>query len=166
LVLEYFEASGDAVIILTAGNNTFSYSDSPKLVAGTPDINSVIFGNSSLMLDGLLNLMGATTPVLEFWTQYDLDPGSFARVEVSIDGGFSWTQANLGTSGVCDTAGAYCTPTIGSSSSNTTSLAGTWIVRRHNLANYINQRIGLRFRMTTPATTDDGWWITDIQVNQ
>jgi hypothetical protein len=165
LVLEWFEATGDAVIILTAGNNTFSYSDSPKLVAGTPDINSVAFGNSALMLDGVLNLVGATSPVLEFWTQYDLNPGNFARVEVSQDGGFGWEQTNLGTLGTCSTT-TFCNPTIGSSSSDVLSVAGTWEIRRHNLTTYIGKQIGLRFRLTTGSSVDDGWWFTDIQVNQ
>jgi hypothetical protein len=165
LVLEWFEATGDAAIILTAGNNTFSYSDSPKLVAGTPNINSITYGNSSLMLDGVLNLVGATTPVLEFWTQYDLNSGNFARVEVSQDGGFTWEQTNLGTLGTCDTT-TYCNPTIGSSGSAVASVAGTWEYRRHNLASYVGRQIGLRFRLQTSGNVDDGWWFTDIQANQ
>ena len=166
LVLEYFEATGDAVIILTAGNNTFSYSDSPKLVAGTPAIDSVPYGNSALMLDGVLNLVGATSPVLEFWTQYDLNPNTFARVEISQDGGFTWEQnTSMGTGGTCD-PNSYCNPTIGSSSSDVISAAGTWEQRRHNLTAFAGRQIGLRFRLQTSNSTDDGWWFTDIQVNQ
>ncbi len=165
LVLEWFEAGGDAVIILTAGNNTFSYSDSPKLVAGTPDINSIPYGNSALVLNGVLNLVGTTAPVLEFWTQYDLNPGNFARVEVSQDGGFTWEQADLGTAGSCDTT-SFCNPTIGSSGSDVLSPAGTWVYRRHNLASYVGRQIGLRFRLQTSNSVDDGWWFTDLQVNQ
>ncbi len=166
LVLEWFEATGEAVIILTAGNNTFSYSDSPTLIAGGQNPNSVPYGNSALVLDGVLNLTGATTPVLEYWTQFDLNAGTFARVEVSVDGGFSWQQTGLGSAATCDIAGTYCTHTIGSPGSDAISPAGIWLLRRHDLASYANQNIGLRFRLSTPASTDDGWWFTDIQVNQ
>jgi len=108
----------------------------------------------------------APAAVLEYWTQYDLVTNQFARVEVSVDGGFSWQQTNLGTAATCDVAGTYCTPTIGSSGGSVASPAGTWLLRRHNLASYANQNVGLRFRLTTPSSTDDGWWFTDIQVNQ
>jgi hypothetical protein len=117
------------------------------------------------MLDGVLNLVGATTPALEFWTQYDLNPGNFARVEVSQDGGFTWVQTSLGTLGACDTT-TYCNPTIGSSSSDVLSAAGLWEYRRHNLTPYVGRQIGLRFRLQTGSSVDDGWWFTDIQANQ
>jgi hypothetical protein len=168
LTLEWFEWNGDAVIILTAGNNNFSFSDSPKLVAGSSAIMSVRNGNSALILDGLLNLSGVTTPVLEFWTQYDLEEDTFARVEISQDGGFTWIfPSALGTNSSCDNTN-FCNPSIGSTSNDVSNVAaGEWELRRHNLASYINSNIGLRFRLqTTSSSQRDGWWFTDIQVNQ
>lgn len=123
------------------------------------------------MLDGVLNLFNPSpstpgyvwAPQLQFYTFYDLDTNNFARVEVSDTGGFTWTQTNLanGCTPACDN------PQISGSAQWMPPPVGTkdWRLRRHNLTSYANRFIGLRFRLTTDNNVNDGWWITEITVN-
>ena len=95
LTLEFFERGGNAAIILTIGTNSFSFTDSPKqgTGAGFPDVPAIPRASSSMIFDGVFDLTNATNPIVQYYTLYEL--GGRARVEVSIDGGFTWTSANL-----------------------------------------------------------------------
>jgi Flp pilus assembly pilin Flp len=170
LQLEWFELTGSATVILQVGNNNFSFTDSPKASSSTssPAVPSVKFGNSSLMLNGVLDLTNPNPgnpsfiwkPRLNYYTFYDLSSVNNAYVEVSIDGGFTWTQANLGNN--CPGGGAVCSPTIAGATTYLPT-SGDWQLRSHDLSNYANQKINLRFRLNTQSNVGDGWWITDIQ---
>ncbi|MCB9453576.1 MAG: hypothetical protein H6672_19260 [Anaerolineaceae bacterium] len=168
LILEWFEATGSAVIQLSAGNNTFSFSDSPRLTLTSPVVQSVRYGDSSLILDGLLNLYNPApgtpgfvwAPQLQFYTYYDLDSGNRAYVEVTDTGGFSWTRTGLNTG--CTPA---CDDPIIYGYSQWLPPSRDWRLRRHNLESYADNFIGLRFRLYTDSAVNDGWWITEIQVN-
>lgn len=176
LTLEWFEAGGDATIILSAGKNNFSFGDSPKGGNGPafPVVNSTPFGNSSLILRRPLRLVGTTLPVLEYWTRHRM--GGTAFVEVSVNGGFDWTNANLNSSTggfVCPSfyscsnqySGAYPS-NFGQGTTTNPDNPGDWQGRQNNLSNYIsNGFVNLRFRLNTGSSVNDGWYITDIQVN-
>jgi hypothetical protein len=172
LILEWFEGTGGATIILQVGNNNFSFSDSPKASASptSPVIPSVAYGNSSLILDGLINLNRPTgvpaaswIPRLQYYTYYQLGASATARPEVSFDGGFSWTTSNLQNN--CPSGfGARCNPII-SGTISWLPVNGDWELRSHDLRSYVNQNIGLRFRLNTTSNVLDGWWITEINVN-
>lgn len=164
LTLEWFEASGDAVIILSAGRNNFSFGDSPKAGNGPsfPVVNSVPYGNSSLILRRPLLLAGTTNPVLEFYTRYRL--GGTGVVEVSTNGGFDWTSNNLGSGFSCP-PNTVCSPWVGGDYWNWAD-ATSWEQRQNNLASFVPAgTINLRFRLNTTGSVRDGWYITDIEVN-
>jgi hypothetical protein len=94
-VLEWFEGGGDATMILSTGSNKFSFTDSPKQGSGLafPDVKAQGRSNSSLVYDGVFDFSQADNPILQYYTYYEL--GGTARVEVSPDGGFTWTQEGL-----------------------------------------------------------------------
>ncbi|MEO8606687.1 MAG: hypothetical protein ABI690_02300 [Chloroflexota bacterium] len=170
LVLEWFEATGGATIILQVGNNNFSFSDSPKSSAAptVPAVLSIPYGNSSLILDGLLNLndpglpAGTWIPRLQYYTYYTLGASGSAQAEVTIDGGFTWTKSNL-SNNCPPISGIQCNPTI-SNNAVWMDTNGDWQLRSHDLRSYANKNIGLRFRLLTSSNVSDGWWITDILV--
>lgn len=93
--LEWFEGSSDAVIQLTTGSTKFSFTDSP---AAGPDPDQDMFAiprsNSSLVLDGVFDLTDTEAPFIQYYTVHELQD-STARVEVTTDGGFTWTDAGL-----------------------------------------------------------------------
>lgn len=89
-ILEWYEAAGDAVIILSTGSTQFSFTDSPKQGSGTafPSIPARMFSSSSLLYNGVFDFSLAQNPVIQYYTYHEL--GGRARVELSRDGGFSW----------------------------------------------------------------------------
>lgn len=168
LTLEWFEASGDAVIILSAGVNNFSFGDSPRAGNGPsfPQVNSVPYGNSSLILKSPIDLTGATLPVIEYYTRYRMGGGT-GRVQVSTNGGFSWVQNNLGSNNngfVCPPS-TSCSPTI-TGNYGSWGDPTQWQRRQHNLTSYrATGLINLRFNLVTADSVDDGWYVTDIRIN-
>lgn len=183
LTLQFFEGGGNMVSILAVGGNQFSFTDSPKQGAGASfdDQPPIPYGNSSLMLDGVLDMTNVTGPILQYYTLYELGCGSDARVEVSNDGGFGWSRDGLGDDmeiapGVFDTdfdGGSY--------SGNEIPFEDDWVLKRHNLSQYEEQQIMIRFRLdrldehemsSNNGCRQDtgsnpwyiGWWIADIQV--
>lgn len=95
IILQYFENSSAAILIVSTGSNSFSFTDSPKAGGGPlfPEVPAVSHANSSLLLNGVFDLSNATEPVLQYYTYYEL--GGTARVEVTTDGGFNWTDTGL-----------------------------------------------------------------------
>ncbi|MFW5709222.1 MAG: PA14 domain-containing protein [Chloroflexota bacterium] len=188
--LEYFEASGDAVIILSIGGATFSLTDSPKQGTGPsfPDQPAAPFGNSSLILNGTLDMAGVSQGILQISTVYELGCGTRAVVEVSNDGGFTWQNNTLDDDMVIST-----NPLVIDTDFDSANFEGVhdplepdWEVRRYNLSAFENQLIMLRFRLNrqndSDLTSDSGcrsnldgnnpngyyisWWLGEITVAQ
>jgi len=195
IILEYYERWDRATLTLSLGGSTFSFTDSPKQGAGVtfPDIPALPNADTSLILNGTLDLGGTVRPVLEYYTLYELHGDSDAIVEVSNDGGFTWRNNGLGddielipggcgsgsTSSTCD---YYDSPQF----DNAWRVPGnTWQLRRHNLSLYEGQLIMIRFRLRRNATEcmsyDEwtcntassnynkngwfiSWWVVDITV--
>jgi hypothetical protein len=175
LIAEWYESSGDALIVISTGSNNFSFSDSPKTGVGPsfPVIPSTTYSDSSLVLDGAIDMCGARAPVLEFYTVYDT-PNTMT-VETTTNGGLDWSRGNFnGPPGGHDgnRPAPVVTPTAvpisgfdGSQWSGTSPTFPTvWQLRRYNLWAYINRYMGLRFRLTTGSSVRDGWWLTDVTV--
>lgn len=175
-VLEYYEATGNAIIALSVGGTNFSFADTPKQGAGPafPDAPALPRGNSSLILNGTLDLNDAREPVvLQYYTYYHLNNNNgTARVEISIDGGFSWTSNSLNWNYVHDfgLVETFDSPTYGG---NHSINQGDWQLRRHNLTNFRDGApIMVRFRLDRLGTNNQytgslpaGWWITDITIS-
>ena len=159
LVLEFYERTGGAEIILNATSSSYSFTDSPNTPSGVgyTVVNSIYPGNSSLMLNGYFNLSDPLKPnkTLAFQRQYDLKSNNLFYVEVSTNGGFSWTQIaseNLSNS----------------STINPTPLG--WQQRSVDISSYIGSgtNVMIRFRLDTrsASSTGDGVYLSDIQVKQ
>jgi immune inhibitor A len=111
-----------------------------------------------------VNLTGKTSATLSFWTWYDTEEGwDFAFVQVSTDGGATWTSLPLaGTTNVMD-PGGY--PAISANLPGFTGNSGGWVQKGFDLGAYAGHTIQLRFRyMTDWATTLAGFYVDDISV--
>ncbi len=166
LVLDWYERGGQAVIIVTAGVNNFSFTDTPKggNTSSFPVINSTQYGDSSLILSRPIDLSGTTLPVLQFYTRYKMG-GAIGTVEVSTDGGFTWTTDNLSsnTGGFSCPSGATCSPVVQWQEWNDDP--SIWQLRQLNLSSYVPYGlINLRFHLVTSTSVNDGWYITDIAI--
>ena len=118
----------------TAYSTTTSWADSPL---GSYD------NSANTSLTTFVSLAGASSPVLTFWHRLGTVEGlDFGRVEVSTDGGNSWT-------------------TVHSVSGNE-----DWNQERIDLNTYRGAVIGLRFRLQADASlpVGDGWYIDDVRI--
>ena len=89
-------------------------------------------------IDDTLTIGAVTIPAnanLDFMTYYDVHSSDSARVEISTDGGTSWS--NL-------------TGTLGASTLSTiTGTSGGWVPARYDLSAYAGQTVSVRFHYTT-----------------
>jgi hypothetical protein len=155
VTLEYYEKTGDGVIMMTITDGRFSFSDSPKPVSGPiPDEKPIPYSNTSLILKNVLDLTevpASSIVLLEYQTKYRMSNGTTARLEVSSDGGFTWVTTNL-TQSVPPAFSGYSFSFSGTSLSNTNTgvtnpLTDAWQVRLNNLTFYRGRYLLIRFRM-------------------
>ncbi|MBK8026379.1 MAG: hypothetical protein IPK19_34575 [Chloroflexi bacterium] len=155
LTLDFYENGGGAVVYLAISQRNFSFSDSPNTPSGSSwtVVDSAERGDSALILDGYFNFTGRASPTLSYQALYTMGNQTPLYVEVSGNGGFTWTTV--------DTIGAGWTR----------GMVSGWETRLASLAAAGNQsRSMIRFRMdarsaTDSSMTDDGVWIAGIQVN-
>lgn len=155
LTLDFYENSGTATVYLAISQQNFSFTDSPNTFGGATwtAVDSTRRGDSALILDGYFDFTGRPSPVLSYNALYDLGSQTTLYVEVSGNGGFTWSTV--------DTVwgGSYRDMTSG------------WESRSASLAAAGNQtRSMIRFRLDARTATDasmvsDGMWISGIQVN-
>jgi carboxypeptidase T len=133
----------------------------PSSFTDSPSGNYVSSIDKSLTLTNGLNLTGATSATLSFWTRWDLESGyDFARVEVSTNNGSNWRSlqglyTHLGSGDGTQTATDW-----GLDGTQT-----TWLQEQMDLSAYANRTIKLRFRLTSDGSVQgDGWYVDDIRI--
>lgn len=110
--------------------------------------NSAVRGlESTLQLNGLIDLTSVLTPRLTFWQKAALTTGDRVAVDISLDGGLSWLALE-------DSAGTV----------------SDWTPYTVDLSAYAGQLIALRFRLDTTGelpvgTASIGLWLDDVAVN-
>ncbi len=184
ITVDWLQNTGSAFLSFSVTDSNFAFTDSPNTANGSGGydvVKSASYSDTALLLDGALDLKLIKNPIMQYYTEYEIgstnpSTATLARVEVSNDGGFTWTQSGLSTSFGASTMDD---PTIMGGSQLT-----SWLFKKHNLTAYAgldsggNPRSGfgylnLRFRLTTQAEPDaisvtgwhDGWYITEITIN-
>jgi Flp pilus assembly pilin Flp len=150
ITIHYYEATSGATLTATIGEGKFSFSDSPQLAGSTAtDKAPISFANTSLRLDQTLDMRNIPTnavPVLIYRTKYRIGPNSTGRIEVSMDGGFSWEVNDM----LDDPIAGYTfqNPNIKNAVIDPNpSAALAWQQRMHNLSFFKNAQIIIRFRL-------------------
>ncbi len=144
------------------GHTIYAHSGS-SYWSDSPQANYLDDTVSSLRLSPLVNLTGATNPELVFWHQWDVTYYDNIYVDVSTDGGESWTDiwhyyygstpVGYGGCSGCsiETDGGF-------------SAVMSWTREVVSLRDYIGQSINVRFRLDALSSSyvADGWWIDDV----
>ncbi|MGB6222146.1 hypothetical protein, partial [Haloferula sp.] len=121
-----------------ASSATHAWSDSP----GADHANSL--PGQSLTLSAPVDLSAATSPSLSFLHKYALGSGDSAQVEISTNGGTSWS-----------TLATYTGASAGDQ----------WLPVGLSLTSYKEPAVLVRFRLTTNASdVADGWHLDDISI--
>ncbi len=125
---------------------TTAYYSSP--VSSATDSPSTYYGASvdaSLVLASSIDLTSATRPVLRFYHRHQLEDGyDFGHVEISTDGGSTWTAP----------VASY------------TGASATWIREQIDLSSYTaSNDVRIRFRLVSDNTvSQDGWYVDDVVI--
>lgn len=108
------------------------------------------------------DLRNVTSATLSYWTWYDIEPDwDYGYVEVSTDGGSTWTILQTPYSATTNPSGNAYGPGY-------TGLSGdgpSWIEERLDLSGYTGREIMVRFEyVTDDAVNRPGWTIDDIHI--
>ncbi len=116
----------------------------------SPHSNYLHGSNANLMLDAEIDISGTSDPILYFWQASHIRGGDHGYVEVSTDGGNSWSMADPWHS-----------------TDDVQGMNVAWTRNQVSLKNFIAAgNIKIRFRLDARdnAQTGDGWWIDDIAI--
>jgi hypothetical protein len=131
--------------------------------AGDPALFSGVAPNADRALIRSVTVPAAD-PTLTFETSWDTEPEwDFDIVQVSVDGGRTWTSLANGATTSEHDPGAI--PPIVANLPGLTGTSGGWTDQRFDLSRWAGQDVLLSFRsMTDPGTEGQGWWVDDIAV--
>lgn len=116
-------------------------------VTDSPDVLYPDNYNASLTLATTIDLSDAESPVLIFWHKLWLAYADYALVEVSTDGGLTWSD---------EITRWYSDVYL-----------GTWTLSRYDLSAYKGMQIKVRFRLLeSNVNVSDGWYLDNIEVRE
>ena len=117
----------------------FAITDSP--LGDYPDA-----ANSMITLAGNIDLTTATFPVLSFWHKYSISSYDYAYVEISTDGGSTWSEITYWYHG---------------------QYISSWNMEQYDLRPYVGMQIKIRFRLReTDINVSDGWYIDTVSIGE
>jgi immune inhibitor A len=126
------------------------------------------FGGKADRIDTTLrrtvDLAGKSNATLSFWTWYEIeDYWDFGFVQVSTDGGATWTSLDI--DGTTSDHDPDAMESIVANLPGFTGSSGDWVYKTFNLSPYAGDSIELQFRyMTDNYTTLAGFYVDDISV--
>lgn len=130
--------------------------------------NQVLWGNQGDEADNTLifeaDLSGVDAATLKFDNYYDIEEQwDFGAVQVSTDGGQTWTSLANGNTRSDVVDEGY--PTIKENVPGFTGTNGGWQEESFDLSAYAGQKVHIAFRyMTDWASNEAGWFIDNIAI--
>ncbi|NDJ86767.1 MAG: hypothetical protein GYB66_12845, partial [Chloroflexi bacterium] len=134
--VHYYKENDSAEIALSFAGDSWVFHDSPSG-------NTQHLTMSSVELEGQIDLSGMTNPVLLFDERRNIEFGDSRYIDISLDGGYTWSEIWGGGGTDWDWSEPYI-----------------------DLSSYAGMTIGLRFRMDARSHSQvgDGWWIDNIRI--
>lgn len=141
--------------VSTAYEGNFSFHDSPEgdYISNAHNVMTLKTG---------VDISSANAAFLEFWTKWEIEGNwDFGQVEISIDGGNSWTPL----------AGKYTNTGSGKGvqplgEPGYEGFQNQWVKESINISNYIgNSDVRFRFELQSDGFLEfDGWYVDKISV--
>lgn len=161
---DYIWISGDPKKL---GKFTFNGLDYSTFPTGWTVDDGMLWSGTGDLLDNWAIFETTGGGTLQFDTIWDLeDYWDFAFVQVSTDGGYTWTSLmdNEGYSTSDYDPNAH--PKVIANLPGLTSYVTAPVTLTYDLSPYAGQNILIGFRMVTDwATSYGGWWIDNVSVN-
>ncbi len=147
------------------GKLTFNGIDYTMFPSPWTSDGDVLWSGTGDLLDNwaIFETVGGGT--LTFDTLYDFeDYWDFGFVQVSIDGGYTWTSLENASTTYDYDPNAH--PTVIANLPGLTSWIPDWVTMDFDLSAYAGQDILVAFRLVTDwATHYGGWWIDNVEVD-
>jgi immune inhibitor A len=159
---DYLWLQGDPKKFAKLTFNGLDYSTFPTKWSSD---GSVLWGGQGDLVDNWAIFPTKGGGTLTFDTKYDIEQyWDFAFVQVSTDGGYTWTSlANASTTDLHDPS-AY--PTIVANLPGLTGTQADWVNMSFDLSAYAGQDILIAFRYLTDwSTSQAGWFIDNVAVD-
>lgn len=161
---DYIWIDGDPAEL---GKLTFNGVDYTLFPTDWTSDGEVLFGGTGDLLDNWAIFETTGGGTLTFDTIWDLeDYWDFAFVQVSTDGGYTWTSLvdDQGYSTYDYDPSAH--PTVVENVPGLTSWVPDWVTLSYDLSAYADQDILVAFRLVTDwATHYGGWWVDNVYVD-
>jgi immune inhibitor A len=160
---DYIWINGDPKAL---GKLTFNGVDYSTFPTGWTSVDGALWGGTGDLIDNWAIFPTVGGGALTFDTMYDIEEyWDFGFVQVSTDGGLTWTSlANPSTTSDHDPS-AHPT-VIANLPGLTGSTGGLWAPMSFDLSAYAGQNILVAFRYVTDwATTEAGWFIDNVYVD-
>ncbi|MEO0563613.1 MAG: hypothetical protein AAF125_16005, partial [Chloroflexota bacterium] len=155
ITVHYFEQTGGGEISVGIAGASASFSDSPLQVPSLNEgdrIPANYYSNTSIYLDGLLDLRSANVPIIQYYNRAETsDISGTRRFEVSEDGGFTWTQTGLGNNPTLSDGSSINTDNSPTRTDNDNHNNTGWTERIYDLSSYSGSLISLRFSLEIPV---------------
>jgi immune inhibitor A len=165
-----FQYGGDYITLTGRGNLAVDFSGSTQVNVVDNNAHSGQYqwyshrgDDSNSRLTGAFDLSRVDTATLNYWTWYDIESDwDYGYVEISTDGGRSWTILQAPYSATDNPSGnAYGPGYTGTSGGN----EATWLEESVDLSGYAGQEVLIRFEyVTDDAVNRPGWTIDDISI--
>ncbi len=174
VTVDHFQATNTAVIAMGATTSQYSFTDSPNSgTIASPGatytfLNSVSYGNSSLILNGVINTnaIAGSTNYLNFRRLYLFEANMLFTAEYSTDGGFTWTALSGANAGSTGGRTAMFPVAVSGFSGLPNANTQDW-EQVQGLALPETDALLIRFRLSTfsAVSTSDGVYVTDIYID-
>ncbi len=136
----------------TWDTTTSTSRSSSHSLTDSPEGNYLSSSDCSATLAHPIDLSGAVDPVLVFWHKGAIIDGDLGLVQVSTDGGTTWTQL-----------AAY-----GNTAYGVVWNQSTWSLEQVDLQSYKSSSVKVRFRLASNGDSyeADGWYIDDVRIEE
>lgn len=160
---DYLWITGDPKKLAKFTFNGLDYSTFPT--AWTSDGNT-LWGGKGNLIDNWAIFPATGGGVLTFDTLYDIEKfWDFGFVQVSTDGGYSWSSLTNGYTTSEHDVNAH-PKVVANLPGLTGSTGGAWVPMSFDLSAYAGQDVLLAFRYVTDwATAEAGWFIDNVYVD-
>ncbi len=164
-----YQYGGDYIELSGSGDVTLDFTGSTQVKVVDNQAHSGRYqwyshrgDDSNMRLTRAFDLRHVTSATLNYWTWYDIETDwDYGYVEVSTDGGETWTVLQTAHSATTNPSGNAYGPGY-------TGVSGggpTWIEESLDISNFAGQEILLRFEyVTDDAVNRPGWTIDDLTI--